>query len=222
MGAKVEELTRRIKAALRDVNQDSWPDETIWLALLEAENVIVNQRLDATSVMHTMDLAPGIEQTLAGITTPPANRLLNVKHNMVGNNPGKGVRRVGEGDLDAIAPNWRSEQPSQVIREFTFDEREPLIFYVRPPAAAGARLRVSYSAVPQPYGVVGPNTETTISSTYEPLLIEWALYRLFGHDTEGSVNVTRSQQHLNNFNQQMERMLQGVKFFGPKNPEYRR
>lgn len=222
MGASVEGITARIKAALRDANQDSWPEDVIHLSILEAERVIVNFRPDATAVSTTLDLVAGIEQSLAGLTNPPANRLLEVKHNVVGTAPGRGVRRVAGGDVDAIAPDWRSAPASAVIKEFIHDPREPLLFYVRPPAATGAKLRVSYSAIPAPYGTVNSGTQTTVSEVFEPMIIEHALYRLFGHDTEGSVNVARSQAHLNNFNNWMGTKIQGEAVYGPKNMEHKR
>jgi hypothetical protein len=47
------------------------------------------------------------------------------------------------------------------------------------------------------------------------------MYRLFGHDTEGAVNVTRSQQHLGNFQAMMGIKIQSESQFSVKNQEYR-
>lgn len=223
MGARVESLTGRVTASLRDANQDSWPLSAIHDAILEGERVIVNFRPDATATDREFTCVAGIRQSIAGLTAPVPHRLLAVKYNVGANSaPGRSVRRVGEGDLDAIRPDWRSETAGIAIREFMHDPREPMLFYVSPPVQAGVKCQISYSALPETYGAVGANTETTVSDLYEPMLIEWALYRLFGHDVENSVNVTRSQQHLQNFQAMMGVKIEAETLFGLKNLEHKR
>lgn len=220
---KVQDIVQRIQAALRDVNNDSWPEAVIRIAIYEAEKVIVNFRPDAAPIDAEYTCATGIKQTIAAMTPTP-HKLLAVKYNRVGSVDGRSVRRVGSGDLDAISPNWRSGTSSTIIREYMTDDREPLIFYVNPPAAAGAKLQLSYSAIPAPYPEPfnESNTFTTVSDLYEPMIFEWAMYRLFNHDVEGSVNVTRANQHLNTFQSMMGVKIQADSNFSAKNPEYRK
>ena len=223
MGARVESLTGRIAASLRDANQDSWPLPAIHDAILEGERVIVNFRPDATATDREFTCVAGIRQSIAGLSAPVPHRLLAVKYNVGASSvPGRSVRRVGEGDLDAIRPDWRSETAGTSIREFMHDPREPLLFYVSPPVQAGVKCQISYSALPAAYGAVGPNTETTVSDLYDPMLVEWALYRLFGHDAENSVNVTRSQQRLQNFQSMMGVKIEAEALMGLKNMEHKK
>ena len=223
MGAKVESVTNRIIATLRDANEDSWAEEIIHLAILEAERVVTIFKPDATSVNSTFTCVAGCEQSLSGVNNPPAHALLNVKYNVnPDDTPGRSVRRVAVGDLDAIAPDWRSQSAVGTVRQYMWDEREPLLFYTHPPVNVGTKLKIAYSAVPAPYGAVDANTETTVTDIYEPMLIEWALYRLFGHDTEGSVNISRSQQHLQNFGNMMGIKVEALKAVDPKSMEPRR
>jgi hypothetical protein len=220
--SKVQDMVQRINAALRDVNADSWPEDVIRLAIYEAENAIVMLRPDATPVDVEFTCVAGIKQTIAALSPAP-HRLLQVKYNRVGSVDGRSVRRVGIGDLDAIRPTWRSDAASTTIREFLTDEREPLLFYVNPPAAVGAKLQLSYSSIPTPYPEPFVSTTMiTISSIYDPMIFEWAMYRLFGHDVEGSVNVSRSQQHLNTFNAMMGIKQQVDTASSSKNLENRR
>ena len=218
--AKVQEITQRVQAILRDANNDSWPEDAIHESILEAEKVIVNYRPDAAPIDTTLTCVAGIKQSITELDPAP-NRLLSVKYNRVNDVNGRSVRRVGIGDLDAIRPNWRSATGATVIREFMHDEREPLIFYVNPPAAVGAKLQLSYSAIPTRYGVVDDATNTTISDLYEPMIIEWAMYRLFGHDIEGSVNIGRSQQHLTTFERMMGIKVDSDRKSSPRNAEYK-
>ena len=219
--AKVQDIALRVQAQLRDANEDSWPEEAIYQAIYEGEKVIVIYRPDAAPVNQEFTCVAGIEQSIAALAPAP-NRLLSVKYNRVGSVNGRSVRRVGLGDIDAISPEWRSKTPNTIIREYMHDDREPLLFYVSPPAALGAKLQISYSAIPAPYGTVGPSTSTTVSDLYEPMLIEWALYRLFSQDTEGSVNMARSQQALGVFERMLQIKVQSDVLASPRNQDYRK
>lgn len=219
--ASVELLTQRIQSVLRDANADSWPDDSVHDAILEAEKIVTIFRPDATPIDVTHTLVAGIKQDISALNPTP-NRLLAFKYNRAGDVDGRSVRRVAVGDLDSIRPNWRSSTASTTVREVMHDDREPLIYYVNPPAATGAKLQISYSAIPAPYGTVDEDTQTTVSDLYEPMLIEWALYRLFGHDVEGSVNIARSQQHLQTFESTMGVKVSADMLASPKNPEHRK
>lgn len=221
MAIKVQDITARVQAALRDASQDNWPEDVIHEAIFEGEKVIVNYRPDANPVDSVLTCVVGIKQTLVGLTPAP-NRLLSVKYNRAGDVDGRSVRRISMGDLDAIRPNWRSASGVTAIREFMHDDREPLIFYVNPPAASGAKVQIAYSAIPTAYGVVGVNTVVTVSDLYEPMLVEWALFRLFGHDIEGSVNLARSNQHLQIFERMMGIKVQADLLNSPSNQENRK
>lgn len=219
---KVQDIVQRCQAALRDVNEDSWPEDAIRIAIYEAEKVIVNFRPDANPINVEFTCAVGIEQSIAALNPAP-HKLLNVKYNRVGSANGRSVRRIGSGDLDAINPNWRSATGATIIREYMVDDREPLLFYTNPPAATGAKLQISYSAIPTPYPVpFDEDTLTSVSDLYEPMIFEWAMYRLFGHDVEGSVNIARANQHLNTFQSMMGVKIQTDTKYSPKNPEPRK
>lgn len=214
--AKVQAIADVIISVLRDADQDGWRLTDIHGAINEAEKVIVNYRPDASAIDHELTCVTGIKQSLPA----NANRLLDVKFNVgAASAPGRSVHRKAVVDLDSINPNWRSASANVVIREFVYDDREPLLFYVYPPAADGAKLQISYSGVPPAYGTVDANTATLVSDLYEPAIIEWALYRLFGFDVENSVNISRSQQHLSNFANMLGVKLQNEPRFSPRNRE---
>ena len=222
MGANLEAITQRIGLALRDANADSWTESGIQDAIFEAEKVIVSLRPDAFAVSTSHTLAAGSKQSIAALTNPAPHRLLEVECNVVDGNPSRAISRAARGDLDRIRPNWRAATQSALVKEYVFDDRYPLEYEVNPPAQAAIVVRVVYSGTPAAYGTVDSNTETSVSDIYEPHLMEWSLYRLFGHDTEHSVNVSRSQAHLGNFNAMMGIKLQGEKTQGPKNMEHKR
>ena len=220
---KVQEITDRIVAVLRDESADSWPESVIHKTLIEAEKTVINFRPDAGSVDAVFTCAAGPVQTIKDLTDPAAHWLLEVKYNVDASDvPTSSIRRVDIDSQDAINRNWRIATPVAQTREVMYDDREPLIFYLNPPIQAGSKVQISYCGVPPAYGAVDANTETLVSATYEPMLMEFSLYRLLSHDVEGSVNIQRSQAHLNNFQQMMGIKVTGEEKFGMFNPEHRR
>lgn len=220
--AKVQKIVERIKVALRDATGDSWPESAIVQAIYDAELAIVGFRPDASAVDVDFPCAQGSRQSIAAVS-PKANRLLEVKYNRYADIDGRSVNRRSRADLDSINPNWMASGGSTIVREYVFDDREPLLFYVNPPAGLGTKLRISYSAVPAAYSsTISESTETTVGDIYEPAIYEWAMYLLYGHDTEGSVNFTRSQQHLGVFESLMGVKVKSEAQFSPRNPEHKR
>lgn len=216
----IQSLVAQIQSSLRDAGNDAWSNTDIHGAIYEAEKVITIFRPDATATDVSFPLAVGVKQSIAALNPAP-HLLMSIKYNRAGDVDGRSVNRRSLSDLDSINPNWRSASSSLVIREYIFDKREPLIFYVSPPAATGAKVQLSYSAVPAEYGTVDGTTETTVSDVYEPMIVEWALYRLFGQDVEGSVNTARSAKHLQVFESMMGIKVDVDMLADPKNPEHK-
>jgi|GEM_PF-3284104 len=222
MGANVEELTNTIVAGLRDSSNDSWPEQSIWGAILEAEKVITNFRPDATATDADFTCAAGHRQDLSTMPGITPLRFLDAQHNGTTESPGRTIRVVDQGTLNRLKPDWRAEAQGNAVRQVMYDERFPLVFLTYPPIAAGTVIHIGFSREPADYGNVDGNTETTVSGVFSPMILECALYRLLGHDVEGSVNVSRSQQHWNNFQAMMGIKIEADKVFGPKNPEHKR
>ncbi len=220
--AMVQKIVERIKTALRDSSGDSWPTPAIIQAIYDAELAIVGFRPDASVIDVDFSCVTGSRQSIHSMDPKP-NRLLEVKYNRYTDIDGRSVDRRSRSDLNAINPNWMASGGSTIVREYVFDDREPLLFYVNPPAGIGTKLRISYSAIPTHYPTeIYEATATTISDIYEPAIYEWAMYLLYGHDAEGSVNATRSQQHLQAFESIMGVKVQADSQFSPKNSEHKR
>lgn len=217
--ALVQTLAAQVIGVLRDADYDNWTVSAVHGALNEGELSVVNFEPEATATLVTHSCTEGHEQTIAS----EGHRLLSVMHNVgASDKPGRGVRRKAVEDLDAFTPGWRGATPSDVVREYAVDERLPRVFFTNPPASDAAKLRISYSKTPPAYGTVTGSTQTLVGDTYAPAVVEWALYRLFGHDVEGSVNISRSQQHYQAFFNLLGLKVQNERIQSPINPEHKR
>ena len=173
---------------LNDIEKTTWTDSVILSALNQALTILVLARPDATAKIHTLVCALGTRQAL------PADglKLLKAVRNIgVDNAVGRAVRLVNASDLDSISPNWHAETPKDVIKEYMFDDRSPKWFYVYPPAKAGIKLEIEYSA--QPITITDLSQPLPVDVIYLQPLQELILYKLLsGEGGNGS-----GMQHYN-------------------------
>ncbi|MGH1372984.1 MAG: DUF6682 family protein [Cellvibrionaceae bacterium] len=219
--AKVEVLTAQVQQILRDDGVNYSP-EKIHGYLHEGEIILAVHKNSSTARDIDYQCAVGAKQDLSSVSGVNVAGLLSVKSNGTIENPKTAVRMVSRDDLDQIDPSWRSADSADEIDEYIHDAREPTIFYTNPPASAGQELNISVYLVPAPYGDVSDTTETTVSDLDAPSLVEWALYRAFSEDSEGTPNFQRSSRHLQGFSSLSGVKLQNEYRSSPKNPENRR
>ena len=216
----VSELLAMVRGVLRDADADAWSDEQILAALYEAELVTVNHRPDATATLADFSLASGPEQTIEALEPKPL-RLLDIVGNVSDGRLVYAARRVHRTDLDTRFPGWLAAPEVSRVVEWIFDDRKPMGFMVNPPASSGTQVRVLYSALPTPYpDPLTPETQTSVGPAYAPALPEWALYRLFGHDVENSVNIARANQHLGVYGNLIGVQLESSLRYSPKRREH--
>lgn len=222
MGAKVEEIVNRVIYLTNDPDGDAYPRSAIEDFVYEAETVIVNAKPEALNNIGVLVCVDGARQSIA-TQFPAAVNFLDAHCNVdnQGNSLGS-VRRVKMRELDAIRPKWRQAARSASISEFMVDyDREPLILHVNPPASAGARLQISYSSKPAPYGVVDANTQTAVDELYLPMIMDWVLYRMLSKDVEGTPNYQKAQAYKKSFYDSLGIKEAGKEKAGPKNPEHK-
>jgi hypothetical protein len=96
------------------------------------------------------------------------------------------VSLVDRHALDSTVRNWHSATASNVIRHYVYDNRLPRVFYVYPPAKAGARLELFVSTVPTKVNVL--TDQLSVPDTYLDAMLEYCLFRYYSYDTEYSQN----------------------------------
>ena len=100
----------------------------------------------AFAVVKSMKLDPGTKQSIEFVA---ANRfpdaierrgvsVQEVYRNMGadGLTPGRAINIVDRGFMDRANANWHKAQGSNVVREYTYDQLVPTIFWVSPPVTA--------------------------------------------------------------------------------------
>lgn len=184
-----KDIESRVRILLNDADMVRWPVAELIMWINDACHHIVGLRPDACVKRADLELVEGSRQSIANLTPKPI-RLLKVTHNAP---HGRAVRIVDREQLDTTIPDWHSETASTTIRNYTFDNREPLTFFVFPPAGEGAKLSVMYSSLPVTITEGNMNTEhVSLDDSFIDVIVNYVLYRAYSKDSETTGNVERA------------------------------
>lgn len=175
MAIKVQVLVDDVRNTLLDEGSTKrWSDDDLTLFYNSAVLQLALVRPDATAKTASVLLAAGTKQSLPS----DGLRLIDIPRNMGadGNTPGSAILRAKREQLDAYNRNWHTEAASATAKNFTYDERNPKVFYVTPKNDGTGYVEVAYSAAPA--RVASANIGTTdiaVDDVYYGALKDWML-----------------------------------------------
>ena len=223
MALTAQSIVKNATLILQDTTSIRWTAYEIVDWINAAQREIMVYRPDANPMTGNGTLALGTRQTLVGmpgITNPI--KLGDIKRNVAVTSTKQTVRMVEREILDVLPTGWHSLTPSINIVHFTFDEREPLVFYTYPPASALAQLEIMYYAyptdVPQPSGIdySGVTGNIGVTDIYGNAILDYILYRCYSKDSEYAGNVQRAGAHKAAFDSVMGIELKATIMNGPE------
>lgn len=190
-----------------------------WLDLLnDAQRTVVLVRPDAGGSTENITLAAGSRQALpAG-----ALRLLGVTRNMGadGATPGKTIRFVERQSKDDVNPDWHTATASAVIKEVVYDDKKnPLVFYVSPPATGSPRIEVELAKTPT--DIVTADVDTAdigLADVYAGPMQAWMLHRAYAIATQSANQYQRAVFYYQSFFNQLGVKIRADMFFAPSAP----
>lgn len=169
-----------------------------WVNLGQKQIVIMAP--NATNKVAVYQLASGTRQTI------PSDgwTLLDVIRNMGtdGTKPGRAVRQVSEELLDNFNPNWHAALPTAVVQNAVFDQQDQTVFYVYPPNNGRGYVQVNYSPVPVP--ITSESQAISLNDIFEPVLIDYVLYRACSKDAEYAPGLQLAAGYLQTFMTSMQ------------------
>lgn len=200
-----ERIARDATSATR-TNQPNWLD---WLN--DAQRTTVLVRPDAGSITESVKLVAGTKQTL------PANAqlILDVTRNMGGDGltPGRTIRLVDDEMKSDTNRDWHIAADAGVVRELIYnDKKDPLTFYVSPPAV-DKYIELVLCTVPP--DIADANVTTAdfgLTPLYAGPAQAWMLHRAYGMATNAPGNVDKSWRYFNSFFNQLGVKLRGELF----------
>ncbi len=216
----------RASKVVQDTTNVRWPTTELVGWLNDGQREIILHRPDSNPKTAVVTLAAGTRQALVtgagsggvGASISPA-KLLDVICNAAGTAPNytrsTAVRLIQREVLDAQTPAWHGMTAVTDIKHYMSDPRDPLAFYVYPPALATAKVEVLLSAYPTDITEPAGSQSIGVADIYGNALLDYVLYRSYSKDSEYAGNSQRAQFHYQSFATSLGLELKGTVLMGP-------
>ena len=197
MPTPAQSIIQQAHELLQDPDGIRWPATELVAHLNDGQRALMEMRPEMFAITAPTALVTGPKQT-----TPAAcYKLLEIPRNT----DGAVIRPVERAMLDAIEPNWYTKTGATKIVHTTVDARENNVFYVYPPAAAGASVDLVYAAypadVPAPSGATASTVTGNVNAPdqFKTALLHFVVSRAYMKDAEFGGNAQLAATHLQLF-----------------------
>jgi hypothetical protein len=206
------EIMEAAGTLLLDEGFDRWtlPEMRKWVN--EAVKAVILAKPSAYSRSIVVTLQAGTLQVVPQAGTPKPLRILSVTRNITSEGPprvaGRAIRPTDRTMLDVQEPNWhdtRYVRFRKEVRQYTFDEENPLEFYTYPGNDGTGKVEAVVSALPADIVATGDvdaiasyDTEIGLQDIYLGPLTDYVCYRAQLKD-DVAANVGRAAVHYQNF-----------------------
>ena len=189
------ELIIQCQELAQDGNGDIWTSGEGLAWLNDAQRAVALVRVDASVTRGSIQLAPGIKQTIAG------RRLIAIHYNLGsdGLTIGVPVRLIERGIKDESDPEWTMETAGTAVYEYMYDGDNPKDFDVSPPVHAVTEVHLEVTQGVNPTDCADITSVITLEDSYAPAMIEWIMYRFFGRDSEETPNHQRAISYFRSY-----------------------
>lgn len=118
---------------------------------------------------------------------------------------GRRTRRVSASLLAAVSPGWEDRTATVEVDDYTYDPRNPQVFYVDPPNDGTGAVRAVYAAYPVALETLTELTddveawgaqELPVSDAYIDALVNFVLHRAYLKEAEWALDPARARSHL--------------------------
>lgn len=204
MAFTATQVMKRASTILQDAGAIRWtpPELRDWLN--EGLRAIVAIKPNAKAGNVILTLAAGTKQTLPEPYTVLSRVIRNVGV-APGNLPGNAVRVLQNREiLDAQIPNWHALTPVAEVAMVWSDLMALREFWVAPPNNGSGRVEATVgllpSEVPLPAGgglsIETYTTNVDLPDIYQPILLDFMLFRAFSKDSAAPDAAQRATTHL--------------------------
>jgi hypothetical protein len=219
MAITAQSVIHRAVDILQDTTSVRWPVEELVRYLNDGQREVILYRPDATVKAATLTCVAGAKQALP---TDGAKLIDIIRNSGTGSN-NSSVRLVPREILDTQIPNWYALTGSVSAVHYTYDPRDPKVFFVYPPATTATKLDITYSAFPTDVSEPAAGSSYTdvtgnidVPDIYANVILDYILYRAYTKDSEYTGNAQRAQAHYAAFANALNIEVQGTTGVSPK------
>lgn len=211
MALTAQNIVDRAETILQDTTNVRWQASELLQWLNDAQRQIVLLKPDANPTVSSMLLSSGSKQTIPSGGT----QFIDLPRNMgaaPGTTPGNAITYIDRTILDEQQPSWHTATPTAVVQHYTFDGRNPKVFYVYPPSTGTAYAEIHYAASPSDL-ILGDNLG--LGDIYANPILDWILYRAYSKDADYAANEQRASGALKRFYEALGLKSTGEDQFDP-------
>lgn len=169
-----------------------WADATLLGFLNIGQRVIACLKPDSSVSTTNVSLVAGTKQSITGVELVKATRNMGS-----GSTAGTAIDMTTMEVLDSAIPDWHTHPSSATVQYVAVDTRHPQVFYVYPPQPTSTTQQIETFQIVIPTAVT-INQAINISDIYEPMLLDYVLYRAFSMDTDNS-DFNKANDHFQKF-----------------------
>lgn len=191
-----------------------WPADECLLWINDAQREVVIVLPSAFVKAAKPALVAGTRQDFAGLNITDGLSVIRIPRNFnaAGNAPGRAITPRPMAWLDEQRPDWHNDTPGPAVHSM-HDPNDPKAFYLWPPATAGDRVELVYSAVPPELAAIA-NT-IALDDIYANALQYYLLFRSFGKNANYTKNPALSAAYYQLFLQSLGVKDQRVRAIDP-------
>lgn len=216
MAVTATQVLDRVEKTLLDETNVQWSRAELLDYLNAGIRYICANKPDAFTVNAAMSLT--VNETKQTI---PAGgyALLDVVRNMGANGTtiGKSIRQIERNHLDHTNEDWHTTTTPAYVQHFSFDKRDPKVFWIYPPRSSTWYVQVVYSGIPAEVDESGNNV-IRVDDVYETPLYWYVLALTYMKNSKrGDMN--KANGYLQLFGQAVGLKMQMQVAFNPTAPE---
>lgn len=217
MATTLKSVLERVVSTLVDEKLSTWTLADLVRYVNDGQRDIHVKRPDLFNVEYELGMVLGVRQSLPAA----GSKLIDIAANATGAR--RPITRVERRLLDAQVPGWRAQEPSIELDHFLYDERQPKVFEVYPPASVGARVLIEYAAIPAELPIPGPSVtlasltgDINVGDLQATALQHYVCYRCYAEGDENT-NAARAQAFLQLFADALDIEIAATLAIAPKN-----
>ena len=186
------------KAAIQlaDLINVRWTRAELLSWLNMAQQALILAIPEASAATALVTTVAGVKQSIPsnGWILLSANRNMGVS----GTASGRSLEETRKEVLTKSNPSWASDTATSVATSYFYTPLDKTVFWIYPPADSSSnKIEVTYSVLPTVMAV--ETTVISVNDIYEPILLDYVLYKACMKDAEYAPGVELAKGYLATF-----------------------